>query len=106
QFPDEKSYYDRLEYLYRDSKQYGKQIRLIDQKLQRFGFHQSDALAKVQALENNEQKDEALRTLKDLADRFPEDLFILNMLANTYQRNDQEDEALEIFRKILAINPN
>ncbi len=106
QFPDEKSYYDRLEYLYRDSKQYQKQIALLDQMIERFGFHKNDALAKVQALENFEKPEEAKKLLEELSSRFPADLFILNMLANYYQRNNQEDLAVEVFKKILAINPN
>lgn len=105
-FPDEKPYYDRLEYLYRDSKQYQKQIALIDRMMERFGFHKNDALAKVQALENNEQTVEAMKLLVELSGRFPKDLFILNMLANYYQRNGQEDQALVVFKKILTINPH
>lgn len=106
EFPDEKSYYDRLEYLYRDSKQYQKQIELIDRMNSRFGFHKNDALAKVQALENDGQLDAAMDPLAELSDQYPKDLFILNMLANFYQRNDQRDLALEVYKKILAINPN
>ncbi len=106
QFPDEKSYYDRLEYLYRDSKQYQKQINLIDQMTDRFGFHKEDALAKIQAMDNLGQTSTAIQSLKDLSDRFPQDLFILNMLANLYQSNDQKEKALEVYRKILTINPN
>lgn len=106
QFPDEKSYYDRLEYMYRDSRQYEKQIALIDRMNNRFGFHKNDALGKIQALENSQKPEEALKLLVDLSERFPRDLFILNMLANYYERNKQEDLALETYKKILAINPS
>lgn len=106
QFPEEKSYYDRLEYLYRDTRQYEKQINLIDRMTERFGFHKNDALGKVQALENNNQQKEALTLLVELADRYPRDLFILNMLANYYERSDQKDLALEVYQNILALNPN
>lgn len=106
QFPNEKSYYDRLEYLYRDSKQYKNQIALIDEMIERFGFHKNDALGKVQALENLDQRDEALKLLVDLSDRFPRDLFILNMMANYYERNDQKDMAVKVYKRILNINPN
>ncbi len=105
-FPDEKSYYDRLEYMYRDSKQYEKQIALIDRMNNRFGFHKNDALGKIQALENSQKPEEALKLLADLSERFPKDLFVLNMLANYYERNKQEDLALETYKKILAINPS
>lgn len=105
-FPDEKSYYERLEYMYRDSKQYDKQIALIDRMIDRFGFHKNEALGKVQALENSQRPKEALELLADLSERFPQDLFILNMLANYYERYNQENLALEVYKKILAINPN
>lgn len=106
QFPNEKSYYDRLEYLYRDSRQYKKQIVLLDQMIERFGFHKNYALGKVQALENLEEREKALDILIDLSERFPRDLFILNMLANYHERNKEDDLALKIYKKILDINPD
>lgn len=105
-FPDEKSYYDRLEYLYRDSKQYQKQIELIDRMQDRFGFHKNDALAKARALDHSGQTAQAIELLDDLSGRFPKDLFILNMLANLYEQNDQKEQALATYNKILTINPN
>lgn len=106
QFPDEKSYYDRLEYMLRDSKQYEKQIKLLDQMSERFGFHKNYALLKIQALQNNEEPDKALQLLKELTDRFPRDLFILNLLANSYENQGKEELAFDIYKKILEINPN
>lgn len=106
QFPDEKEYYDRLEYLYRDSRQYRKQIKLLDRMIERFGFHKNDVLGQVQAYENLDKPEKALELLTELSERFPRDLFILNMLANYYEKNGNEDSALQVYKQILSVNPN
>src|SRR5690606_15048678 len=94
------------EYMYRASRQYETQIALIDRMNTRFGFHKNDALGKIQALENSNKPEDALKLLVDLSERSPRELLILNMLANYYERNKQEDLALETYKKILAINPS
>lgn len=105
QFPSNKSYYDRLEYLYRDSKQYEKQLELLTEMDKKFGFHKDFILGKIQALTELGREDEAYPLLEELHEKFPADLFVLNLLANHYQKKKQPEKAEEVFRKILKINP-
>lgn len=105
EFPDEKQYYERLEYLYRDSKQYQKQLDLLDEMISRFGFHKTYALGKIQALSDLDRETEALKLLEDLSENFSKDLFILNLLATFYQQADETEKAHKIFERILVVDP-
>lgn len=105
QFPDEKQYYERLEYLYRDNQQYQKQLDLLNDMISRFGFHKTYELGRIQALSDLNQDQKAMELLEDLSESFPKDLFILNLLATFYQQKDNNDKAIQVFEKILEIDP-
>src|SRR5690625_7507277 len=81
QFPDEKQYYERLEFLYRDNQEHQKQLDLLNEMISRFGFHKTYELGRIQALSDLNQDKKALNLLEELSESFPKDLFILNLLA-------------------------
>lgn|GEM_PF-4448014 len=105
QFPDEKQYYERLEFLYRDNQEHQKQLDLLNEMISRFGFHKTYELGRIQALSDLNQDKKALNLLEELSESFPKDLFILNLLATFYQQEDKNDKALQVFEKILEIDP-
>nr|WP_255785172.1 tetratricopeptide repeat protein [Membranihabitans maritimus] len=105
-FPDNPEYYDRLEYLYRDSNQFKKQLDLINTMIEKFGFHKDYGLSRVQALDNMGKQDRAVEELEELRLKFPRDKFILNLLANFYKKNGQEEKALTVYRDILNFAPD
>ena len=48
----------------------------------------------------------ATKTLEKLSENFPDDVEVLQILAEAYILANQQDKALEIFKKISILDPN
>ncbi|GAA5225235.1 hypothetical protein GCM10025777_58660 [Membranihabitans marinus] len=106
QFPNEKEYYDRLEYLYHKTGQYGKQLETVNRLIDRFGYHRDYALSKIQILDQLNRQDEAIVELKKLSEENPNDKLLLNLLANFYKKQGRDEEAMAVYQSIITLDPD
>lgn len=106
QFPNEKEYYDRLEYLYHKTGQYKKQLETVDRLIERFGYHKTYALSKIQVLDQLNNHEEAISELLKLTKENPSDKLLLNLLANFYKKQGRDNEAMAVYESIITIDPD
>jgi predicted Zn-dependent protease len=88
-------------------------LEKYDQAIQHFefiervnGFNNDFSLQKQKLLMEMERPDLALEGGKTLVSFFPEEIIYLELLADIYNENDQEEEAFKIYQQMIDLQPD
>jgi tetratricopeptide (TPR) repeat protein len=104
--PRVEEYYIKLSRLYSDAGMPDKSIETIDRMMSQFGESEESLFRKFQIQLNAEKTEDALSTLRHLVTIAPDNLFYKERLAGAYQYMGRKNDALNLYKEILAIDPN
>ncbi len=104
--PNEDRHYDRLTKAWITISNYSKAIEVLDQRESTFGPTKEIILEKFKTFDEGEHYNEAILQLDRLINLYPETERFLIMKANVQIKNQQEDQALNTYKKVLTINPS
>ena len=96
----------KLVELYRATEQYDKEIEAIDELEERCGVTEETSLAKFRTYWSLGNEEAAFREMENLAQNHPGDAYYSLMLADACVNYARYDKALDIYRKLLAEEPD
>jgi len=92
--------------LYEQLEDYDKAIRTLSRLETIEGKTERVSIAKSEYYTRKGDKKAAVQEMKALADQYPNDYNFLCLYANTLYRNGQQAQALKLFDKVLAAEPD
>ena len=92
--------------LYLEVEDYGKAIGALDRMELIDGRTEATALAKSGLYIQMDDTDRALTEIKVLAEEHPHDMNYRTLYANTLMMNDRDEEAYELLKEVLAVEPD
>lgn len=98
--------YFELAFLHLQQNEPEKAIKAYDQFEKYFGLEESIIMQKNRIYIKLGQVDKAVAELQKLVNAYPDEVQYLEMQAELYSINNMKDKAAEIYKKILAIEPN
>lgn len=103
--PDEPSYLHHMAFLYQKGGELDASIAILDQIENQFGISDKTALPKHDLYHRLKKKNKAQESLEALVERFPREIEYKHILANYLKAISKKSAAEEIYREILAQNP-
>lgn len=91
-------------YIYDNS--FLKAIEVYDQLEEKKGVDKMLSMQKHKLYMELKRKQNAIKELLKLIEKFPNDIEALEILSEAYLLNDEKDKAFEIFKKLSVIAPN
>lgn len=91
-------------YIYDNS--FLKAIEVYDQLEEKKGVDKMFSMQKHKLYMELKRKQNAIKELLKLIEKFPNDIEALEILSEAYLLNDEKDKAFEIFKKLSVIAPN
>lgn len=95
-----------LAQLYNQQKNYDKVVSTLERMEQVEGSNEQITLSKMRAYSLKGDKKAELNALKQLSDKYPNDLNYRVMMGNWLLQNDREDEALDEYEAVLEQEPD
>ena len=104
--PDNLDYYNQLVNLYIYSGKFTEAINALNQLETSLGVMEEISVQKSRLYEQLNKKEEAEKELQNLVDKNPGETRYLLILAEFYMKNEQPDKALEMYNKVLTLEPD
>lgn len=95
-----------LAQLYNQQKKYDKMVGALERLEQAEGSNEQITLSKMYAFSMKGDKKAEFNALKQLADKYPNDLNYRVMMGNWLLKNGREDEALDEYDSVLEQEPD
>lgn len=95
-----------LAQLYNQQKNYDKVVSTLERMEQVEGSNEQITLSKMRAYSLKGDKKAEFNALKQLSDKYPNDLNYRVMMGNWLLQNDREDEALDEYEAVLEQEPD
>lgn len=105
-FPQDGDAYLNQAFLYLQMNNLNKAVEVYNAYEKRFGVDESVSLQKQKIFLKQNKFEEALGELKKLEEAFPGEVEYLRMQASLYSANNMNDKAVEIYRRILEMEPD
>ena len=105
-FPYSPDKYFELAFLYLQGGDAEMAIKTYDQFEKVFGLEESIIFQKERIYIKSGKVDKAAAELQKLINAYPDEVSYWEMLAELYDINNYKDKATEVYKKILAIEPN
>jgi tetratricopeptide (TPR) repeat protein len=105
-FPTNPDYYLNLGYLYSKQSQFDLAIKTYDLFEKNFGIDENVIQEKKNLYLHLNKFNEAANEVHKLTDAFPGETEYMLMEADLYRANKMNDKAIEIYKKILVIEPD
>ncbi|MFN8287614.1 MAG: tetratricopeptide repeat protein [Chitinophagales bacterium] len=105
-FPGNPDYYLNLAYLYAKIGQLENSLKVYDQFEKNFGIDEQVVAEKKNIYLHLGKFNEAVNEVKKLEDEFPGETEYLLQEAELYRANKMKDKAIEIYKKVLALEPD
>ncbi len=105
-FPNDPDYYLNLAYLYAKMGQLENSLKVYDQFEKNFGVDEQVVAEKKNIYLHLGKFNEAVNEVKKLQEEFPGETEFLLQEAELYRANKMKDKAIEIYQKVLAIEPD
>lgn len=103
--PNEPSYMHHMAFLYQKGGELDASIAILDQIESKFGVSDKTALPKHDMYHRLKKRNKAQESLEALVQRFPREIEYKHILANYLKAINKKSAAEEIYREILAQNP-
>ena len=91
-------------YIYQNN--FNKAIGVYNDLEKLKGVEKNISLQKSKLYMQVNSKESAIKELTEYLDKFPQDIEMMEILAETYLLNNQKKSAISIFKKILLLNPD
>jgi tetratricopeptide (TPR) repeat protein len=91
---------------YMEKKEYAKAISECNKALQDFPMHKAVLEMRTYAYSEGDRKDEGIEVLKTELKSNPYNLDLLTSLAVLYSAKKNDEKAMEVYNKIIAIEPH
>ena len=105
-FPTNAEYFFNLGFLYEKTGQFESAIKVYDQFQKNFGIDENVIEAKKNLYLRLNRFNDAVAEVHKLVDAFPGETDYLLMEGDLYRANKMKDKATEIYKKVLAIEPD
>jgi len=105
-FPGNPDYYLNLGFLYSKSNQFENAIKVYDLFQKNFGIDESVIEEKKNLYLRLNRFNDAAAEVHKLVDAFPGETEFMLMEGDLYRANKMKDKASEIYKKVLAIEPD
>ena len=105
-FPAEPDYYLNLGFLYSRESQFDNAIKVYDQFEKNFGIDESVIVEKKNLYLQLNKFNEAVNEVHKLVEAFPGETQYMLMEAELYRANRMKDKAADLYKKVLAIEPD
>lgn len=105
-FPGNPDYYLNLAFLYSKEGQFENAIKVYDQFEKNFGIDETVVEEKKNLYLHLNKFNEAVNEVHKLVEEYPGETQYLLMEADLYRANKMKDKAIEIYKKILVIEPD
>lgn len=105
-FPNNPDYYLNLAFLYAKQGQLEQALKVYDQFEKSFGLDEQVVDEKKNIYLHLGKFNEAVNEVKKLQDEFPGETEYLLQEAELYRANKMKDKALDVYKKVLAIEPD
>ncbi len=103
--PNEPSYLHHMAFLYQKGGELEASIAILEQIEHQFGVSDKTALPKHDMYHRLKKRSKAQESLEALVERFPREIEYKHILANYLKAINKKSAAEEIYRQILAQNP-
>jgi len=104
--PEQLDYADQLALAYVYAGKYDDAIRIYDDIERKTGITEDIILKKQQLYLQQKKLGQAIEELQKLIDKYPDQTRYLSILARIYEDHDMPEKAFEIYRQILALDPD
>lgn len=104
-YPDQLSHYEQLAGIYTSMGNYSDALKLYDEILETFGLIEEVCRKKYLTAVNAGKSKSAFDALERLVKNFPYEPNYLSYLADFYIDNNQTDKAIEMYQKMIEIDP-
>ncbi len=105
-FPGNPDYYLNLAFLYQKTNQFESAIKVYDQFQKNFGVDQDVIETKKNLYLRLNRFNDAVAEVHKLVDAFPGETEYMLMEADLYRANKVKDKAADLYKKVLAIEPD
>ncbi|MBL0310969.1 MAG: tetratricopeptide repeat protein [Bacteroidetes bacterium] len=105
-FPPNPDYYLNLGFLYSRTGQFEQAIKVYEQFEKNFGLDENVVMEKKNLFLRLNKFNEALNEVHKLVDAFPGETSYMMMEADLYRANKMRDQATEIYKKVLVLEPD
>jgi len=105
-FPGNPDYYLNLGFLYDKGKQYENAIKIYDLFQKNFGIDETVVEAKKMLYLQLNRFNDAVNEVHKLSEAFPGETEYMLSEAELYKANKIKDKAIDIYKKVLAIEPD
>ena len=105
-FPGNPDYYLNLGFLYSKTNQFENAIKVYDQFQKNFGIDESVVEEKKNLYLRLNRFNDAVNEVHKLVDAFPGETQYMLMEGDLYRANKVKDKATDIYKKVLAIEPD
>lgn len=105
-FPGNPDYYLNLAFLYTKFNQYESAIKVYDQFQKNFGIEEDVVETEKDLLLRLNRFNDAVNEVHKLVEAYPGETQYMLMEADLYRANKIKDKAAEIYKKVLAIEPD
>lgn len=104
-FPDRRDSYFSLVDLYMQLEQYDQVLQTLERIEQLIGKNEEITMRKFRIYLYLDRREEAFREVSSLADEYPQEYRYQVLLGQVYLEYGREQEAYEIFNRVLAADP-
>ncbi len=105
-YPDKTEIKITLGNLYTENKEFGQAEKIFASIDNEYGINRSSTVALVQNLMWNEKYNEALNKINELLKLYPDEILYNGLLAEIYRGLGQNDEAMEVYNRLIEKNPD
>jgi tetratricopeptide (TPR) repeat protein len=105
-FPDKYDILFELIDVYTLSEEYGKVIHTLNCLEDKTGKTEQLSMEKFRVYLQMNNNERAFKEIESLIEEYPMDMHYLTMLGDVYLQNKKEKEALEMYQKVLSIEPD
>jgi tetratricopeptide (TPR) repeat protein len=103
--PDEEEVYDKWAFLLTKGGRIDEAIEVYDQAEKLFGINENIIRQKYTLYLGSGKEKKAEKELMRLVDAYPRETLYLEMLAGFYEQINRQEEAAEVFQKIIKLDP-
>jgi tetratricopeptide (TPR) repeat protein len=105
-FPERDEVLFELANMYSLSEEYDKVIHTLNRLEEKAGKTEQLSMEKFRIYLQTQNKEKAFKEIESLTEEYPMDMRYLTLLGDAYLQNKKEAEALEVYQKVLSIEPD